>query len=161
MTAIPAPGIAMTRRLFAALLATASTIIAVDDAAAQSYPTRPLRLLVGYAPGGATDIVARTLATKLQETLAQPVIVENRAGAGSNIASEFVAKSAPDGHTLLLATIANATNMTAYRSPGYDALRDFSFITQAMSAPSVLAVHPSVAARNLRELLALARAQPG
>ncbi len=126
-----------------------------------AYPAKPIRLLVGYAPGGATDIVARTIAAKLQESLGQPVIVENKPGATSNIATEMVVKAQPDGYTLLLGTIANATNMTAYRHPGYDTLRDLAPITQTMSAPSVLAVHPSVPAKNLRELIALAKAQPG
>lgn len=126
-----------------------------------SYPAKPIRLLVGYAPGGATDIIARTIAAKLQESLGQPVIVENKPGATSNIATEMVVKAQPDGYTLLLGTIANATNMTAYKNPGYDTLRDLVPITQTMSAPSVLAVHPSVPAKNLRELIALAKAQPG
>lgn len=126
-----------------------------------SYPNKPIRLIVGYAPGGATDIVARSIAIKLQETLGQSVIVENRAGAGSNIASEFVARSAPDGYTLLLGTIANATNMTAYKNLGYDTMRDFIHITQTMTAPSVLALHPSVPAKNLREFVALAKQNPG
>jgi len=126
-----------------------------------NYPNKPIRLIVGYAPGGATDIVARSIAIKLQETLGQSVIVENRAGAGSNIASEFVARSAPDGYTLLLGTIANATNMTAYKNLGYDTMRDFIHITQTMTAPSVLALHPSVPAKNLREFVALAKQNPG
>ena len=125
------------------------------------YPVKPIKLVVGYTPGGATDIVARSLAAKLQDLLGQPVIVENKPGATSNIGSEFVAKSAPDGYTLLLGTIANATNMTAYKNPGYDTLRDFIPITQTMSAPSVLAVHPSVPVKDLKELIALARQQPG
>ncbi|MBL8379754.1 MAG: tripartite tricarboxylate transporter substrate binding protein [Burkholderiales bacterium] len=117
--------------------------------------------MVGYAPGGATDIIARTLAAKLADSLGQPFVVENRPGATSNIASEMVAKSVPDGYTLLIGTIANATNMTAYKNPGYDTLKDFTPITQAMSAPSVLAVHPAVPARTLKDLIALAKAQPG
>ena len=125
------------------------------------YPSKPIKLVVGYPPGGATDIVARTIAAKLQDLLGQPVIVDNKPGATSNIGSELVAKSAPDGYTLLLGTIANATNMTAYKSPGYDTLRDFAPITQTMSAPSVLAVHPSMPAANLKELITLARASPG
>jgi len=120
----------------------------------QTYPVKPIRLLVGYAPGGATDIVARSIAIKLQETLGQPVVVENRAGASSNIASEFVAKSAPDGYTLLLGTIANATNMTAFKNMGYDTMRDFVHITQFMTAPSV-------PAKNLREFIAVAKQNPG
>jgi len=127
----------------------------------QAYPIKPIKLLVGYAPGGATDIVARSMAAKLQETLGQPVVVENRAGAGSNIASEMVARSAPDGYTLLLGTIANATNMTAYKNMGYDTMRDFVHITQTMAAPSVLALHPSVPVKNLREFVALAKQNPG
>ena len=139
-------------------LAAAGTFASAQEA---RYPAKPVRLLVGYPPGGATDIVARTLGLKLQETLGQPVIVENRPGATSNIASEMLAKSAPDGYTLLLGSIANATNMTAYKHPGYDTLRDFAPVTQIMSAPSVLALHVSVPAKNLKELIALAKQQPG
>ncbi len=126
-----------------------------------TYPNKPIRVIVGYTPGGATDIVARILAPKLQEILGQPVIVENKPGAGSNIGSEFVAKSAPDGYTLLVGSIANATNMVAYKNLGYDTLRDLAPITQLMSAPSVLAVHPSFPAKNLPELIALAKRDPG
>lgn len=125
------------------------------------YPTKPIRLVVGYPPGGATDIVARTLAAKLQDLLGQPVVVENKAGASSNIGSALVALSPPDGYTLLLGTIANATAMTAYKAPGYDTLRDFAPISQTISAPSVLAVHPSLPATNLKELIALAKSAPG
>ena len=132
-------------------------VVAQDSA----YPVKPIRILVGYAPGGATDIVARSVAIKMQETLGQPVIVENRAGASSNIASEFVARSTPDGYTLLLGTIANATNMTAYKNMGYDTLRDFVHITQFMTAPSVLTTHPAVPAKNLKELIAVAKQNPG
>ncbi len=126
-----------------------------------AYPVKPIRILVGYAPGGATDIVARSVAIKMQETLGQPVIVENRAGASSNIASEFVARSTPDGYTLLLGTIANATNMTAYKNMGYDTMRDFVHITQFMTAPSVLTTHPSLPAKNLKDLIAVAKQNPG
>ncbi|HTO47394.1 MAG TPA: tripartite tricarboxylate transporter substrate binding protein [Burkholderiales bacterium] len=127
---------------------------------AQGYPSKPIRVIVGYSPGGATDIVARTLAGKLQESLGQPVIVENKPGANSNIGSEIVAKSAADGHTLLLGTIANAINMAAYTGLGYDTLRDFAPVTQTMSAPSVLAAHPSLPVKDLKGLIALAKEKP-
>ena len=129
--------------------------------AQSSYPQKPIRVIVGYTPGGATDIVARILAAKLQEAMGQPVIVENKPGAGSNIGSEYVAKSAPDGYTLLVGSIANASNMVAYKNLGYDTLRDLVPVSQLMSAPSVLAVHPSFPAKNLQELIALAKREPG
>ncbi|MBL8386173.1 MAG: tripartite tricarboxylate transporter substrate binding protein [Burkholderiales bacterium] len=152
----------MNRRLTCILLAAAACAgFAAAHAQEARYPSRPIRLVVGYPPGGATDIVARTLAARMQETLGQPLVVDNKPGATSNIGSELVAKAVPDGYTLLLGTIANATNMTAYRNPGYDTLRDFAPITQTMSAPSVLAVHPSTPARTLRELIELARRSPG
>jgi tripartite-type tricarboxylate transporter receptor subunit TctC len=125
------------------------------------YPVKQIRLVVGYTPGGATDLVARVIAARLTESLGQPVVVENKPGATSNIGSEFVAKSAPDGYTLLLGTIANATSMTAYKNLGYDTMRDFVQITQTMTAPSVLATHPSFPAKNLQELIALAKKNPG
>ena len=147
----------MKRLLFAALLA-----FCASAAHAQGvYPAKPIRVIVGYTPGGATDIVARSVAIKLQEAFGQPVIVENKPGAGSNIASEFVVKSAPDGYTLLVGSIATATNMSAYKNLGFDTLRDLAPITQLVSSPSVLAVHPSFPAKNLRELIALAKKNPG
>jgi len=137
------------------------TLAMFAQAQESQYPIKPIRLIVGYAPGGATDIVARSIAAKMQETLGQTIIVENKAGAGSNIASEFVARSTPDGYTLLLGTVANATNMTAYKNLGYDTMRDFVHITQTMTAPSVLAIHPSLPARNLVEFISLAKQTPG
>ena len=136
--------------------------LAMGTAQAQgAFPAKPIRLVVGYTPGGATDIVARTLGGKLQEALGQTVIVENKPGAGSNIASDLVAKSAPDGYTLLLGSIATATNMVAYKNPGFDTLRDLAPITQCVSSPSLLAVHPSFPARTLAELIAVAKRNPG
>ena len=96
--------------------------------AQSAYPLKPIRIVVGYTPGGATDIVARILAAKLQDAFGQSVIVENKPGAGSNIGSEYVAKSAPDGYTLLVGSIANASNMVAYKNLGYDTLRDLVHI---------------------------------
>jgi len=125
------------------------------------YPSRAVTIVVGFAPGGATDVSARMLAGKLTQALGQPFIVENRPGANSNIGSEHVVRAKPDGYTLLLATIANATNMSASKSIGYDTLRDLSPIVLFMSSPSVLVVNPSLPAKDLRSLIALARSEPG
>jgi tripartite-type tricarboxylate transporter receptor subunit TctC len=130
-------------------------------ALAQTYPARPVHIVVGYTPAGATDIAARALGAKLQELLKQPVVVENRPGANSNIANELVAKGPADGYTLLLGTVAVAINMSAYHDLGYDTLRDLAPVTQVVSSPSVLVVHPAFPARDLKELIALAKASPG
>jgi tripartite-type tricarboxylate transporter receptor subunit TctC len=155
--------IAQTARALAALVLAA--VLYPPDAFAQgaapNYPNRPVKIIVGFTPGGATDIVARLVAQKLQEAWGQPFVVENRPGAGSNIGAEVVVKSPADGYTLLLGTIANATNMTAYKNLNYDTLRDLAPVTQTMSAPSVLVVHPGVPAKSLRELIGYAKAHPG
>ena len=150
------------RQAIAALLATLACAPALAQTAAPgAYPSQPIRLLVGYAPGGPTDIIARLVATRLQEALGQSVIVENKAGASSNIASDEVARAKPDGYTLLLGTIANATNMTFYKKLNYDTLRSFAPITQLVASPSVLMVNAALPARNVNELIALAKAKPG
>ena len=128
---------------------------------AGAYPNKPIRIIVGFTPGGATDVVARLVAQKLQDAFGQPVVIENRPGAGSNLAAEFVARANPDGYTLLLATIANATNMSMYQTLNYDTQRDFAPVIQFMAAPSVLVVGTAVPANNLGELIALAKAKPG
>ncbi|MDB5802879.1 MAG: Tripartite tricarboxylate transporter family receptor [Betaproteobacteria bacterium] len=149
----------MMKRLIAA--AVCAGLASTCAQAQEKYPSRQIRLLVGYAPGGATDLMARALADQLSRSLGQTVLVDNRPGATSNIASEIAAKSAPDGYTLLMGTIANATSMTGFKHLGYDTMRDFTQITQTMTAPSVLSTAPSFPAKNLRELLALAKARPG
>ncbi|MEY4864126.1 MAG: hypothetical protein RLZ51_2221 [Pseudomonadota bacterium] len=131
-----------------------------QDAAA-AYPSKPIRLLVGFAPGGSTDIIARTLAAKMQEQWGQPVTVENRPGAGSNLGAEAVLRADPDGYTLLIGTIANATNMSLYKNLKYDIQRDFVAVSQVMAAPSVLVVSPTLPVQDLKELIALAKAKPG
>jgi tripartite-type tricarboxylate transporter receptor subunit TctC len=129
-------------------------------AAAQSYPGRAVRLVVGFPPGGGTDINARLLAPKLSEYLGQQFVVENRPGATTNIASDLVAKSAPDGHTLLFTTSALAINMSLYKNLTFDALRDFAPISVLAQSPNLLVAHQSAGA-NVRELLAQAKAKPG
>jgi tripartite-type tricarboxylate transporter receptor subunit TctC len=131
------------------------------SALAQTYPSKPIRLVVGFPPGGGVDINARLLAPKLTEFLGQPVIVENRPGAGTNIANELVAKTAPDGYTLLINTPAVAINMALYRKLPYDTLRDLAAVSIFSEAPNILVVHNGVPARDVKELVALARAKPG
>src|SRR5687767_3623643 len=131
-------------------------------AQAQDFPTKPVRLIVGFPPGGSNDIIARVLAPKVSELLGQQVVVENRAGANAIIATDFVAKSAPDGYTLLLGSVSPLViSPHAYSKLPYDTLADFAPITTVAMTPEIFAVHPSLPAKSLKELVALARSQPG
>jgi len=130
-------------------------------AAAQNYPSRPVRLIVGFAPGGGVDINARLLAPKLSEYLGQQVVVENKPGASTNIANDFVAKAAPDGYTLLINTAAVAINMSLYRNLPFDTLRDFAPVSVFSQSPNVLVVNAKLPAQNVKELVAMARSSPG
>ena len=143
--------------LVALLLAT----LYAGAAAAQAWPARPVRIVVGFPPGGTSDILARTIASRLSDPLGQPVVVENRTGAGGNIGAESVAKAAPDGYTLLMGTTSQAISQSLYRTLNYDLMRDFAPITQAVNYSNLLVVHPSAGVSNVAELLALARAKPG
>jgi tripartite-type tricarboxylate transporter receptor subunit TctC len=127
----------------------------------QTYPTKPVRFVVGFTPGGATDLVARTVSQKLGEALGQPVVVDNRPGAASNIAAELVAASPKDGQTIFLGTVSTSINPTLYRKLAYDPLRDFAPVTQVTSTPFEVAVHPSLPVRSVKELIAVAKASPG
>jgi tripartite-type tricarboxylate transporter receptor subunit TctC len=126
-----------------------------------TWPDRPVRIVVPYAPGGPSDILARTLGAALFEVWKQPVVIENRPGAGSAIGTEVVARAAPDGHTLLLAATAHVMNPALMPRLPFDPVRDFTAIINAAFHPMVLAVHPAVPVRNLAEFIALARATPG
>jgi tripartite-type tricarboxylate transporter receptor subunit TctC len=128
--------------------------------AAQTYPSRPIRFIVGFTPGGGVDINARLLAARMSELLGQQVIVENKPGAGTNIANEYVAKSAPDGYTLLFNSSALAINLALYRNPPY-ALRDFAPVSIFTESVNLLVVSAALPARSLQELIALARERPG
>ena len=128
---------------------------------AQNYPSHTIRLVVPSSPGGGTDIVGRMLAQKLSEQLGQQVVVDNRAGAGTIIGNDAVAKSAPDGYTLLMGLSTLAINPSMYAKLPYDALRDFAPISQSVAACNVLILHPSVPARTVTGLIALAKAKPG
>ena len=134
-------------------------LLCATTAVAQSYPTRAVRVLVGFPPGGGTDIMARFLAPRLAEYLGQPFVVENRPGATTNIASDMVAKSAPDGHTLLFTTSALAINMSLYKNLTFDALKDFAPVSVFADSPNLLVAHQSAGA-SVKELLARARARP-
>src|SRR5438309_6751020 len=126
----------------------------------QSFPARPLRLVVGFTPGGGVDINARLLAATLTGLLGQQVIVENKPGAGTNIANEYVAKSTPDGYTLLFNSAAFAINLALYRNPPY-ALKDFAPVSVFSESVNLLVVSASLPARNVKELVAMAKEKPG
>ena len=128
---------------------------------AQAFPTRPIRIVAPYVPGGGVDFVARVIAGKLSETIGQQVIVENRPGGGTNIGSEAVVRAAPDGYTVLLGGVPNTANMTLFKKPPYDVVKDFAPVTQTTIAPNILAVHPSVPVRSVKELIALAKQRRG
>jgi tripartite-type tricarboxylate transporter receptor subunit TctC len=146
----------MTRRLFIFL-----ALIASQAALAQTYPAKPIRVVVPFPPGGGTDIVARTVTPKMAEILGQPFVIENRAGAGGNIGTEAVAKSPADGYTLLVASASTAINTTLVPNLSWDFRRDFAPVVLMVVNNHLLAAHPSVPANNVRELLALAKAKPG
>jgi len=142
----------------AALSGAVSTALAQAD----SYPTRPIRFIAANSPGGGLDITARAIAPKLTAALGQQVIVDNRAGAAGSVAAELVAKSQPDGYTIMVGSIGGlAVNTHLYKNLGYNPLRDHAAITWATSGSNVLVVHPTVQAKSVKELIALAKAQPG
>ena len=136
-------------------------LIASHAALAQTFPAKPIRVVVPFPPGGGTDIVARTVTPKMAEILGQPIVIENRAGAGGNIGTEAVAKSPADGYTLVVASASTAINTTLVPNLSWDFSRDFAPVVLMVVNNHLLAAHPSVPANNVRELLALAKAKPG
>jgi tripartite-type tricarboxylate transporter receptor subunit TctC len=152
----------LPRRTFLHLAAGAAALPAVSRIArAQAYPTRPVRLIVGFPPAGATDIVARLLGQSLSERLGQQFVIENRPGAGSNVAAEAVVRAAPDGHTLLLVFSANAINASLYNDLNFNFIRDITPVASVLRVPQVLEVNPLVPAKTVPELIAYAKANPG
>jgi tripartite-type tricarboxylate transporter receptor subunit TctC len=144
------------------LLLAAACLGLAFHAAAQTYPAKAIRVIVPYAPGGTSDILARQIGPKLTEAWSQPVIVENKPGANGNVGADFVAKSAPDGYTLLLTDVGGLViSPSVYPALPFNPSRDFSPIVMVSYSPHVLAVHPSVKASNVKELIALAKSQPG
>ncbi len=150
----------MLRRVFKALVACGAMLAVCGAAAAQDWPTRPLRIMVIAAPGGLPDLMARLVAKYLTTALGQPVVVENRPGAGGNLAAAVVAKATPDGYTLLLSGNNQAVNPTLIPDPSFDYERDFAPVTMVAQGNMYLVAHPSVPARNVSELVALAKAKP-
>ena len=148
---------ASARALLCCLCALAVTTIAV----AQDYPTRPIRMIVSFAPGGGTDTNARIVSQRLSEQLGVQVIVDNRPGAASMLGTELVARASPDGYTLLTASPEFTVNPSLQRKVPYDALKDFAPISQTVSSQYVLSTHPSVPVRTLKEFIAFAKARPG
>jgi len=143
------------------IISLALVLAAAASASAQSYPVRPVRVVVPFAAGGNTDFTARTIGAKLSEVFGQQVIIDNRPGGATNIGTELVAKAPPDGYLMLMAGASNAINMSLFAKPPYNTLRDFAPIILCVKGANVLTAHPSVPARSLKELIALARAQPG
>jgi tripartite-type tricarboxylate transporter receptor subunit TctC len=143
------------------LAAALAAMSAFGSVCAQTFPEKPVTLVVPFPAGGATDPVARTLASRMSELWKQPVVVLNRAGAGGNIGAESVARAAADGYTLLVGTTSLAIAPSLYAKLGYDVVKDFAPISKVTIAPNLLVVHPSVPARSVKELVALARARPG
>ncbi len=149
---------------FAAMLV-AGTVAAVPNAAqaqdaAANYPSRSIRYIVGYTPGGTSDMLARAVGQKLAAAWGQQVIVDNRPGAGTNIGTELGARAPADGYTLFMPTVANAINPTLYPKLGYDMLKDFAYVTNFARVPGIVVVHPSLPAKNVKELIAIAKANP-
>jgi tripartite-type tricarboxylate transporter receptor subunit TctC len=136
-------------------------ILGAGSAAAQQYPAKPVTIVVPFAPGGGSDNIARVIATKLSENFGKQFIVENRAGAGTNIGNEAAAKAAPNGYTLLLGQVTLGINPSLYPKLGYDVQRDLVPVGMVATSPTVLVVNPSLPAKNLQELIALAKAKPG
>lgn len=134
---------------------------ALMPAWAQTYPTQTIRLVVPFAPGGSTDVLGRLLAQGLSRGLGQNMVVDNRAGGGTNIGAELVARAAPDGYTLFMTTTTQAINVTLYPKLTYDLVKDFSPVAPVATSPSVLVVHPSVPVKTVKELIALAKGRPG
>ncbi len=131
------------------------------EAPAQAYPVKPVRLIVPYAPGGGADAVARLIQPRFGDYLGQQIVIDNRAGAGSNLGNELAARAVPDGYTLLMGAAAMAINVTLYRSLAYDPVKDFTPVTLLATSPNIVVVHPSLPVKSIKELIALAQSAPG
>jgi len=136
-------------------------VLTCAPAIAQTYPAKQIRFVVGFPAGGASDVVARAISQNLAEALGQPVVVDNRAGAASNIAAEIVATAPKDGYTIFLGTVSLSINPSLYKKLAYNALKDFAAVTQITDTPFMFVTHPSLPVKNVKEFIALAKARPG
>jgi len=152
----------MVTRLVLSVVAIAVLALTGDQAPAQTYPAKSIRLIVPFTPGGISDLLARSLSARLGPALGQQIVVENRPGAGTTLASEIVARSSADGHTIYLQDITtHAINASLYRRLPYDSVKDFTLIQMLATTPLILVVHPSLPVKNVKELIAFAKARPG
>jgi len=151
----------LARRRFLQLVAGTATPLLPRIARAQAYPTRPVRLIVGFPAGGVGDVLARLMGQWLSDRLGQPFVIENRAGAATNLATEAVARAAPDGHTLLWITAANAINASLYEKLSFNFMRDITPVASVVRGPGVMEVNPAVPAKSIPEFIAYAKANPG
>src|SRR6201989_3574670 len=149
------------KNLFRALAALALMVICAGDASAQSWPTKPIRMIVPYTPGGYTDLMARLVGQKIADALGQTIVFENKPGANAIIGTDVVAKAAPDGYTFGTVIAAHAVNATLNPKLPYDTLKDFSYVSLMSVAPLIMIAHPSLPASNVQELIQLAKAKPG
>jgi tripartite-type tricarboxylate transporter receptor subunit TctC len=149
------------KRLQWMVVAVVGLCCALSNSVAQNFPNKPIQIIVPVAAGGGTDLLARTLGQKVSELLGQPVVIDNRLGAGGNIGVEMVVKAKPDGYTLILSPGTIATNVAVYRKLPYDLVKDLQTVTLVGQTGSVLVVHPSIKANNVREFVELAKASPG
>lgn len=148
------------KKLLSIVCAAACLTLSAGQALAQAYPTKPIKIVVPFGPGGFTDVVARILGVKLGESLGQSVVIENKPGAGSMIGTDQVAKSAPDGHTLLIVSSTHVISPWIYKSVPYDPIKSFAPVTKLVDSPYVLLTNPKVPAKNVQEFIALAKANP-
>ena len=152
---------ALQRATFATLIATGIAVAAVPGVAAQNYPTKPVRMIVPFTPGSATDLLARRVAPKMSDNWNQQVVVDNRGGGGGTLGASIVAKATPDGYTLLVHSIAYAMNAALYSKLPYDPLKDFAPVSQILISTSLLVVAPTLGVKSVKELIALAKQKPG
>ena len=148
------------KKLLSIVCAATCLTLSAGQALAQTYPTKPIKIIVPFGPGGFTDVVARILGVKLGESLGQSIVIENKPGAGSMIGTDQVAKSAPDGHTLLIVSSTHVISPWIYKNVPYDPIKSFTPVTKLVDSPYVLLTNPKVPAKNVQEFIALAKAQP-